>query len=68
LYGVNRIFYIGYYLILIATANFINILIKKFAECDIAIIIGTIEPHLWAGFGGGLKNIFLAVDSKNMLK
>ncbi len=26
-------------------------------ESDLIIIVGMVEPHLWAGFGGGLKNI-----------
>lgn len=31
---------------------------KKIAESDLVVIVGMIEPHLWAGFGGGLKNLF----------
>jgi len=31
---------------------------KKIAESDLVVVVGMIEPHLWAGFGGGLKNIF----------
>lgn len=31
---------------------------KKLAESDLIVVVGMIEPHLWAGFGGGLKNIF----------
>lgn len=30
---------------------------KHFTSSDLIISIGTIEPHLLAGFGGGLKNI-----------
>jgi lactate racemase len=30
---------------------------KKLAEADLIISIGMVEPHLWAGFGGGLKNL-----------
>ncbi|MFX4262147.1 nickel-dependent lactate racemase [Pelotomaculum propionicicum] len=33
------------------------ILNKHLCEADLAVMIGTIEPHLLAGFGGGLKNI-----------
>lgn len=34
---------------------------KNLAEADIIILVGLIEPHLWAGFGGGLKNILPGV-------
>ncbi len=37
------------------------ILNKQTAESDLIIMIGMIEPHLWAGFGGGLKNLFPGV-------
>lgn len=37
------------------------ILNKKVAESDLVILIGMIEPHLWAGFGGGMKNLFPGV-------
>lgn len=30
---------------------------KHVVNADLAFLIGTIEPHLLAGFGGGLKNI-----------
>lgn len=30
---------------------------KRIAEADLIISIGLVEPHLWAGFGGGLKNL-----------
>jgi len=33
------------------------------AESDLIILVGMIEPHLWAGFGGGLKNLFPGVAS-----
>ena len=36
------------------TEVFIN---KEVCDADLIIPIGTIEPHLIAGFGGGLKNI-----------
>ncbi len=34
---------------------------------DIIITIGTIEPHLWAGFGGGMKNIFPGLGAANSI-
>lgn len=34
------------------------VLNRRLAECDLIVIVGMIEPHLWAGFGGGLKNLF----------
>jgi len=37
------------------------ILNKQLAESDLLVIVGMIEPHLWAGYGGGLKNIFPGV-------
>ncbi len=33
------------------------------AESDLVILVGLIEPHLWAGFGGGLKTLFPGVAS-----
>ncbi len=30
---------------------------SHFARADLKILTGTIEPHLWAGFGGGIKGI-----------
>ncbi|MFP4226598.1 MAG: nickel-dependent lactate racemase [Desulfobacterales bacterium] len=39
------------------------ILNKKLFESDVIIVVGMIEPHLWAGFGGGLKNIFPGLAS-----
>lgn len=30
-------------------------------DADFIILIGLVEPHLWAGFGGGLKNILPGV-------
>jgi nickel-dependent lactate racemase len=33
------------------------ILNRHLCEADLVVMIGTIEPHLLAGFGGGLKNI-----------
>lgn len=37
------------------------ILDRKVAQSDLVILVGMIEPHLWAGFGGGLKNLFPGV-------
>ena len=36
---------------------------RAVAAADIIVLIGLIEPHLWAGFGGGLKNILPGVAS-----
>ncbi|MGE5543123.1 MAG: nickel-dependent lactate racemase [Bacillota bacterium] len=30
---------------------------RHVAEADLTVLVGTIEPHLMAGFGGGLKNV-----------
>jgi nickel-dependent lactate racemase len=40
------------------TPVFIN---KTVAEADLRILVGTIEPHPHAGFGGGFKNILPGV-------
>ncbi len=37
------------------------VLDKKVHESDMVILAGMIEPHLWAGFGGGMKNLFPGV-------
>ncbi len=34
---------------------------KIVAEADLIILVGTIEPHIQAGFGGGFKNILPGV-------
>jgi nickel-dependent lactate racemase len=36
---------------------------RAVAEADVIVLIGMIEPHLWAGFGGGLKSILPGVAS-----
>lgn len=36
-------------------------------EADLIIAVGLVEPHLWAGFGGGLKNILPGVASANCI-
>ncbi|MCX5850018.1 MAG: nickel-dependent lactate racemase [Deltaproteobacteria bacterium] len=36
---------------------------KNIADAHFIISIGMIEPHLWAGFGGGLKNILPGLAS-----
>lgn len=30
---------------------------KRLKDADLVVSIGLVEPHLWAGFGGGMKNI-----------
>jgi len=37
------------------------ILNRAVAEADLIVSLGLIEPHLWAGFGGGMKNILPGV-------
>ena len=32
-------------------------------EADFIVTVGMVEPHLWAGFGGGLKNILPGLAS-----
>lgn len=34
---------------------------RNLKGADLIIIIGLMEPHLWAGFGGGMKNILPGV-------
>jgi nickel-dependent lactate racemase len=36
---------------------------KHLADADYIITVGLIEPHLWAGFGGGLKNLLPGIAS-----
>ncbi len=34
---------------------------RRLKDADLIILVGIMEPHLWAGFGGGLKNILPGV-------
>lgn len=34
---------------------------KKVAKADLVVLVGTVEPHIHAGFGGGYKNILPGV-------
>lgn len=34
---------------------------KNLKDADLVLLLGIIEPHLWAGFGGGMKNILPGV-------
>jgi len=34
---------------------------KNLKDADLVVLLGIIEPHLWAGFGGGMKNILPGV-------
>jgi nickel-dependent lactate racemase len=43
------------------------VLNKRLADSDLIVIVGMIEPHLWAGFGGGLKNLFPGLASANAI-
>ncbi len=39
------------------TAGGTDVLVNRYlCEADFVVLVGTIEPHLLAGFGGGLKN------------
>lgn len=40
---------------------------RTVAEADFRVLIGTIEPHPHAGFGGGLKNILPGVAGVNSI-
>ncbi len=39
------------------------VLNRLISEADFIITIGLVEPHLWAGFGGGMKNILPGLAS-----
>ncbi len=39
------------------------VLNRAVAEADLIVLLGLVEPHLWAGFGGGLKNLLPGVAS-----
>ncbi len=30
---------------------------RRLKDADMVVLVGVMEPHLWAGFGGGMKNI-----------
>lgn len=34
---------------------------RHLKDADLVVLLGIIEPHLWAGFGGGMKNILPGV-------
>ncbi len=34
---------------------------RRLKDADLIVLVGVMEPHLWAGFGGGLKNILPGV-------
>jgi nickel-dependent lactate racemase len=36
---------------------------REVALADTIVLVGMVEPHLWAGFGGGLKNLFPGLGS-----
>ncbi len=36
-------------------------------EADFIVTLGLVEPHLWAGFGGGMKNILPGIASANTI-
>lgn len=40
---------------------------KNLQDADYIILLGTLEPHIFAGFGGGMKNILPGVASKDTI-
>ncbi|MBN2158473.1 MAG: nickel-dependent lactate racemase [Spirochaetes bacterium] len=34
---------------------------RRLKDADLVVLVGLVEPHLWAGFGGGMKNILPGV-------
>lgn len=36
---------------------------RNAVEADFIVTLGMVEPHLWAGFGGGMKNILPGIAS-----
>lgn len=40
---------------------------KRLTEADFIVSIGMIEPHIWAGFGGGMKNILPGVAASSTI-
>lgn len=40
---------------------------RAIGDADLVISIGVVEPHLWAGFGGGMKNILPGVASADTI-
>ncbi|MFZ5565329.1 MAG: nickel-dependent lactate racemase [Thermodesulfobacteriota bacterium] len=40
---------------------------RRVKEADLIVLIGLIEPHLMAGFGGGMKNILPGVASAHTI-
>jgi lactate racemase len=36
---------------------------REIGMADLIVLLGTVEPHMWAGFGGGLKNILPGMAS-----
>lgn len=43
------------------------ILNQRILYSDIIVSVGMIEPHLWAGFGGGLKNILPGIAAADCI-
>lgn len=36
-------------------------------DAEVVVLVGVVEPHLWAGFGGGMKNILPGVASADTI-
>jgi len=47
------------------TAAFVN---RLYAEADLKVLTGFIEPHMWAGYSGGRKSILPGISSLKTLQ
>jgi lactate racemase len=61
-FNLNRLHTFGY-----TSRGTPVILNHQIKYTDMIITIGMIEPHLWAGFGGGMKNIFPGLAAANSI-
>lgn len=43
------------------------VLNRAAAEADLIVLLGLVEPHLWAGFGGGMKNLLPGIASADCI-
>ncbi len=40
---------------------------RHLADADLIVSVGMVEPHLWAGYGGGLKNLLPGVAASDTI-